>query len=311
MEGQGQVSVSEEVAPLAPQTATTSEGQEEAREVLEKTKGAPQGEEEKKFASRFAALSRKERALVEREKQLNTRLSEIEEQAKTLGQFSEFKSKAKQNPLEALQELELSFEDIARYALNDGKKTPEEILANYQEQTKSEIEQIKAKLEEKEQKEQEALKLKQEKEISRGIEAGKQALVDYIASKPEDYELILANNAQNDVWEVIEGHFYATFDEEAGQGELLDFDEAAQKVEQYFEEVVNRHLNLKKVSSRLKPQKEEVSDDVKEMIKGVARERPAQKTITNKFTASTGVSALNKNGLSERERLQRALEKLS
>ena len=82
------------------------------------------------------------------------------------------------------------------------------------------------------------------KELSPGKNIQTDNEIDaFVNSKPEQFELIQANEAKDVVYDVIEEHYNET-------GKILDIEEAAQAVESYLEEEAEKLLSLGKLRSK-------------------------------------------------------------
>ena len=103
-----------------------------------------EGSSQDQFASKFAALSRKEKALRERESDYESKFEEMERK------LSEYEAKNKEpevdwehmlrnDPLKALEEAGLGYDKLTELALNDGRLTPDMQMAAMRE----EIERIR------------------------------------------------------------------------------------------------------------------------------------------------------------------------
>lgn len=218
-------------------------------EELDKSQEESPSSESDEFSSKFAALSRKEKAIREKESQLNAKLAEIEEKLAKLEPTQEQKPsepelpleyRLKKDPLGTLAELGLSFDNLTNLALNDGKLTPEmqmELLRQEIDQKYSkELDQLKNELLERD-------KRIEEEKYNEAINGFKTELASFINGN-ESYELIRANNAVDVVYDVIEQHFHETKN-------IMSKEEAANLVEKYFEDEVEKHLKLSKVKSKL------------------------------------------------------------
>ena len=199
--------------------------------------------EEDAFSKKFAALSKKERQIRQREAAINARISEFESKmkqaepkAEVVAPKASLEKRLRENPLDALKELGLTYEKLTELALNDGKASVEDRMELMREQLreehKAEIEAIRAELiAEKKQKE--------EDKYNEVIQNFMVELTGFVNEHP-DYELIRANDAVNVVYEVIEQHHKKT-------GRILSNEEAANYVESHLLEEAQKLLKLKKL----------------------------------------------------------------
>jgi hypothetical protein len=263
-------------------------GQEQSTE-----EEAPQQEDDK-FSSKFAALSRKEKDIRSRESELERKIQEFEERFAQLNQPQEepqeqqqeeipLEFRLKKNPLQTLEEMGLGYDVLTKLAMNDGEMTPdlqmkimrEELERDY----KSKFEQLENRLLEKEQAEEEA-------KYQQVIDNYKAQIDEFIRSD-ENYELIQVNEAQDLVYDLIEEHHNET-------GRILDTKEAADQVEQYLQEEYQEVLKKsKKLGSMLAPQE----------AKPQIRQSP---TLSNSQSARGVTAASAERKLSEDESKARA-----
>lgn len=205
-------------------------------------------QEEDQFSKKFAALSRKEKAMRDREDQYSRKIEDLERRLEEMSRKPEPEKKPeiplewrlKQNPLKALEELGLGYDQLTELALNDGKLTPDLqmqlIRSELENDYKSKFEELENRLQERE-----------EAEVEAKYENAKHNFMSEIenaVASDEKYELINSSNGEELVYNVIEEHYNET-------GNILEIDEAAQAVEEYLEAEVEKMLKLNKVSSRL------------------------------------------------------------
>lgn len=209
--------------------------------------GEPQeSSNQDQFASKFAALSRKEKALRDKELEYDSKFEEMQKkledyESKNKEPEVDWQTLLRKDPLRALEDIGLGYDKLTELALNDGKLTPEMQLKSMREDIegdyKKKFEELENRLNEKEEKEQEDY-YNQVQDNFLG-EIG-----DFINQSDETYELIQASNSNELVYDVIEEHYNET-------GRVLDIKEAADAVEGYLEEEANKLMKLKKLSSRL------------------------------------------------------------
>lgn len=231
------------------------EGQEvastEEKAEVEAPKEEAKKPEDDAFSRKFAALSKKERQIRQREQQLNAKMADLEARLKSLEPKEEVKApsipiekRLKQNPLETLRELGLSYEKLTELALNDGKMSMEDKVEMIKEELEakhmSEIEKLREELREKEK------KTEQEK-YDEVIQNFMVDLTSFVNSNEDDYELIRANDAVSVVYNVIEQHHAKT-------GRILSNKEAADHVEAHLLEEAQKLLKLKKLGFKKEPE---------------------------------------------------------
>lgn len=201
----------------------------------------PAEQQDDRFASKFAALSRKEKQIRQREMEINQRLQEIKNRAKQAeeeyGKWRSVPDRLKNEPLKVLEEAGLSFEQLAEMALNDGKPTFDMQQAELEKRMSSKLAELEKKLQEKEENE----KAQRQEAILSEFKNGLQA---YIEENASTYELVKANDAFDLVFDVIETQAERT-------GEVMDYKDACEAVETYLLEEAKKHLSLSKIKALL------------------------------------------------------------
>jgi hypothetical protein len=270
--------------------ATPEETTEETTEV-ETTQEPEQPKEDPKFSQRFAALSKKEKELYQKEKALKESLQKLEEFNATL-------SKSKEDPLVLLKAAGFnSLEDYLQAVISTDKEAPDPYKQKV-DQIEKEIEAYKAAQEEQRKAYEEQVKQEQLTQIHNQINS-------FITEQGDKYELIQAYNAIEDVWSLIERVYIET------KGEThLTIEQASDEVEKYYfdkaKEEAERVLKLKKLALKAESPKEETPKrtETKEVVKD---EFDLPPTLTN---ASTSIPNPSTPMLSREERLKRAASKL-
>ena len=224
-----------------------SEGEsQEVQEVREQ-----EGEDDQ-FSRKFAALSRREKEIRAKEAEYEHRMRELEGRLQELQNPPEepqapIEERLRRNPFETLEELGLGYDKLTELALNDGQLTPEMQMRLMKDELehgyKSKFEELEARLAQKEEEEE----YNKYESIENNF---KQEIESFVNSKDE-FELINANGASDLVYEVIEEHYNDT-------GRVLELDEAAQAVESYLEDELEKLMSLGKVKSKFSPRQEQV-----------------------------------------------------
>lgn len=195
-------------------------------------------QEDPNLSARFNALSKREKLLVERERELKQR----EERLKYFDQ--EF-DQLKRSPRKVLEELGLDFEKFTSAYLDelDGKK-PEKSVEDMIAEVQKEQSEWRTQFEEQQ-------KQMQEAQRRQFVENYKKDLKNYLSSETnlDKYELINAKGAYDTVYDVIQSYFNQTL-QETGQGQTISVDEAAQLVEEHFEEEAKTFLSAKKFAEK-------------------------------------------------------------
>jgi hypothetical protein len=278
----------------ASETAANSE--ESTTEEADIEEAVPKQEEDQ-FASKFAALSRKEKAVREREAQIEARLKELEEKSTSLeseyeekyGKYKSLPDRLKNQPLEVLAEEGVDLDTLLKMVLeNDGKPTTEMQIQRLREDMKNnyskELENLKQELAEKEK----AAEAKRQEEV---VEDYKYELNEFINSNTDEFELIKLNEASDLVYQVVEDHYNEN-------GRILTHKEACEHVENYLLEEAKKHLSVNKIKKLLNP------EDAPS--KPQAEQQVGAKTLSN--TAATTVPNESSRVLSDEESKRRAAE---
>lgn len=216
-----------------------------------------------KFAARFAALSRKEKELINRERAFKEQQAQIQA-------YEKARQSAKQNPLEYLQAAGLTLEEaIQQIIKGDQPPTVEDRVKSVE----SQIEEYKKQAAEWQKRAQQAKQQQELQQIHNSIS-------EYVGQNSEQFELVHAYNDIDTVWKVIE----QTYIETNGQVHLT-IEQACQAVE---EDLLEQKMNdLKKASNLKKLQKlltnSEVSTDSKS-------QEVSKRTISPTLTNNSGVT---------------------
>ena len=205
-----------------------------------------EGSSQDQFASKFAALSRKEKALRDRESEYESKFEEMERklaeyEAQSQEPEVDWEHMLRNDPLRALEEAGLGYDKLTELALNDGKLTPDMQLSAMRQELENDYQRKFEELEER-------LNAKEQSEADSYYDAVQENFQDEITgvvmSDPDRFELVQASEASALVYDVIEEHYNET-------GRVLDIEEAADAVESYLEEEAGKLMKLKKLSSRL------------------------------------------------------------
>lgn len=221
----------------------------------------PELHQDAEFNKKFAALSRQEKAIRDREKQLEARMMEIEEKAKQYSSMEDIKKSLKYNPLKTLEEQGLSFEDLTKIAVNGGQLPPEMQMQVMREELEAKFQKRLEDLENRYTQDKESSEKAQNENAVAGFkEEIKESVYN---AKDEDgnyvFEFIRTGDDSDMVYEVIEQHYNDT-------GEILDTLDAAEAVEAYLEEEAQKFLELRKIKSKLSIPKESDKETSVEQI---------------------------------------------
>ena len=249
------------------------------------------GSSQDQFASKFAALSRKEKALRDRESEYESKFEEMERrlhdyESRDQEPEVDWEHMLRNDPLRALEEAGLGYDKLTELALNDGKLTPDMQLAAMRQELENDYQRKFEELENR-------LNVKEQSEAESYYDAVQEnfqdEIVGVVQSNPEKYELVQASEADGLIYDVIEEHYNET-------GRVLDIEEAADAVESYLEEEAGKLMKLRKISGRLG-------------IDPLELEAMEQVTLSNDHSAQVNYEGANRM-LSEEESKARAARML-
>ena len=236
---------------------TFSEAIEETQEeTSQESSSEESSQKEDEFSSKFAALSRKEKAIRDRESDYEAKMAEYEEKLAEMNREPEkepelpLEYRLQKNPIETLEELGLSYEQLTDIVLNDGKISTDMQLKLMRQDIDKKYE---GKLEKLERELEERDKNQEQQKYDEAVDNFKFQLDDFVATN-EDYELIQANDASSLVFEVIEEHYNDT-------GRVLDMKEAADSVESHLETELRKVLEKSKKLGQWKAKDEEPEEE--------------------------------------------------
>lgn len=254
----------EPTAEPAPEGQERTEGEEPRSEEEPK-----KAEEDPRFASRFAALAREEKRIRKERDALKAKEAE-------LSTFKAAIDKLKTDPLAALQELGVDYDELTRRVLSGGKPDASD-----------EVKALREKLEALERERQAEAERAQQAQIEAAFAAAKRDLATMsrdsarfpLASKWDAAEV--AEGA----FALIEAHFTKT-------GQVLSFDAALQEVEKRLEDYRKRLVGDAPSQSAPSPQ---------------APPKAPPRAITNGVVTAQGTALAE---LSEEERREQAIRAL-
>ncbi len=259
-----------------------------------------------KFASKFAALTRKEKEFNEKfkskETEYNLKLSEIEENRKKYAPYEQLDKEISTNKSKAIDFLlskGLTVDEIGQMLMDHANPDPETKLKRTVSETEAALRaEIKALREEfdnkevkKKQSEEEEAK-KQHEKVVQGVIAD---LTDFV-NKSDEYELIRAYDNVSMVYEVMNQHYM----EQVEKGipdqliKILSYKEACDAVESHLDEQVSKTYEAKR--AKQSPKKEDV------------KEPKTTQTLSNTLSAEVPVSG--ERQLSKEEKMREAAKML-
>lgn len=258
--------------PAATKAPETKPSTEVAPDVAAQEADKP--EQNDKLAARFAALSRKEKAILEKERA-------IKEEAKQVEQLRSLEKMLREDPVAFLEKTGMSFDDFASLYVKKVHNEPDSLEDRFNS--------LAEKIAQYEKQAEEQAAKKEQAYIEAQVTAFKESITSHAKADTDKYELINAEGAYDEVFEVVQKYWEET-------GKVLAIDKACEVVEEHLESEAKKLLSLKKLQAKEAAQ----SKDPK-----ATAGKPAP-TITNAMTASGVVEAKKPENLSYEESLKRA-----
>lgn len=260
---------------------------EKATETVEVTKPKEEPKQEDPALSRqFAQLARQEKALrakqAQQDQAVRAREAELKAREDALNaKDQQYKSgyiskdTLKKNPLLALQEAGISYDDVTNQILNQGTTDP---------RVEATINQLMAKIESLENANKSRDQWQQDEQKNQYETAKKQLLVDTrsLVQNDPDFETIKATGSYNDVVDLIEQVYKK-------DGILLTVEEAAKEVEDYLVDEAIKITNINKIKSRLASAQAPKTQSTEQKPQPV--QQTQMKTLTNASSASRPLTA--------------------
>jgi DNA repair exonuclease SbcCD ATPase subunit len=294
VQNQNNISAEELGAIQTPETRqddNTEADQEVTAAPTETPKETPKTEEETALSRQFAQLARQERALrakaqqqdqalKAREAALQAREAELASKSQTDMTKYLAKDAFKQDPLTALAEAGISYEELTQQIISQQPVDPR--IKNTISRLETEIRELRAANEE-------TKKSAAEQQTQAYQAAVKQIEMDaknLVKSDPTAYEAISKTGTVKEVVKLITETYKK-------DGVLLTVEEAAQQVEDYLvEENYNMATKIEKIKRKIQASAPNVSDKSAQALaeKAVKQTQP-MKTLTNATSSSRQLSA--------------------
>ena len=223
------------------------------------------------FSRRFAQLAREQKKLRQERDEMKRIQQELDARKGTVSSFDDLQRLARENPYEVMQKLGLDYEALSHQVLQDGEITPEQKMAGEMKRLRDEIDAMKA----------ERAEAEKQQEMSRYKDTYAR-FVDEIQSfvdNTNEYDFIKANNGYHVVAEVMQEHYNST-------KEVLQYNEAAKLVEDYYEAEAEKYLKVPKLEQRLKSR---FAPAQTEPVAGQAQEEAQASEKTPKTLTNTQV----------------------
>lgn len=230
--------------------------------------GEGQKPEDIEFGKRFAALSRREKLLLQKEKELSEKFKPDPEKEAELKSYLEKKALVKDGKLDAILEAYgINYQQLTEYMLQKDEPLTAE----------KRVELLEKKLEQEKKDREDSEERKRQEEIEEAKEHIKRGINHHLESNQDKYELINFHQSQDLVYDVMAEYFQL-------EGKPLSYEAACGEVEKYHEETFKKAAALKKFQTP--PEKEE-SFSPKDTYPAQPRyETRHVKTLTNENVAS-------------------------
>lgn len=228
-------------------------------------------QEDPRFAEKMALLMRRERALTQREQAIKDRVRNDPEFLE-FQKFKKLRERSGEAPDELLKEFGWDYDKLIRHKLGEKEKEP-----SMEEKLMGKIEALEARLSDRDK----AEKAHEEERITKGA---LHQIEKELEGNGDDFELTMLNNGSTLVYDVIKEHYLKT-------GETLPIKQAAQAVEEYFEQQqLDKLAKSKKLRKRLMPEDQQL-DKEPEHQESSPEGTKAPTTISSKSIQSGSVDA--------------------
>ena len=266
------------------------------------TDTAPKPEEEKKAEapkpglSSWQVLARKEKQIIQdreriaaEKESLRRDRQEIQALKQRMESFEAEKASFKTNPKKLYEAYGLTYDELTQAELNNGEVPPSVQIKALQDHIKNLEDRLQT---EKTQEEQ--IRARQAEEQNQQVLADFQdQIVTFVKSKPENYELILLNGAEDLVYSTVNDYYEKT-------KKIISIKEAADATERFLENKAEEIARSKKVRARLGSAVEDIR----------RTPEPAKtRTLSNTYTPISAPQ-YGQTAKSEQERMERAARAL-
>lgn len=239
--------------------------------------------EEDKSKVQFAALSKKERILLQRDRELKALEKQLQEKESRYKGWEEAAVLAQTNKLEAIKRLGITYDDLTNIALGQSTATPEQIAEmKAQETVQKQLAEFR--------KEQEQYQITQQQ---RAYEQARQQIAAETRELAtiDNFPLVHTMKAEDTVVELIEQTFHET-------GKVMSVEAAIKEVEQYLEEKALEIAKLEKIRSKVVDKETKPEPAIQQV-----NQQPT--TLTHKSTVAPAAPTTKQTS---EERRRRAIE---
>ncbi len=264
-----------EVAEVAPE-GSLEVAEVAAEPVAEVAPVAAEPEKRDPASSRFAALSRKEREVRQREQEAINRLKAAEERTAELEKREARFSELKKSPLKILKEMGLTYADITQDAVGAYESPKEDPVETRFSELQKQIDEARTVREE--------LKAFKQAQEQREVDAALSDVMDNIRETAADDKYEYISTVGEDAYVLVKDVMAEYYQQHQ---KLLNYEEACDIVEKHYEDsLVSKLVGTKKVKSRFATSTSvETASAPKPSVKKEATGRPT--TLTNQQSSAT------------------------
>lgn len=251
----------------------------------EEVKEDPKTPEQERAARSFAVLAKKEQIIQQQTRLLKDREVSLGDREAKVKTYENLKAQALENPMLALKELGITYDDLTKYVVSG--KMPQGEGAKIDE-VKRELESLRNQLADNDKREKEREVKAEQDNRQKILNDFRSEIVEHIKVNAEKYELcsLYPDEAREQVLNRIQKHH-----EESQQ--ILSLDEACESIERELEVHATKLLGAKKVLAKVQPP---------------PKPSAQPRTLSNEMTASAPSFLPAKT---EKDRIARAMAALS
>ena len=243
------------MAEINPVVTSTPVGQAKPEVIADNpsvtVEAKPDPQSQESFSKRFSALNRERKELSQREVEIKKKAAALEAKEAQVKEWEDKQAAVKnaKNPIEALKAFGFSYEDAAKYMLNDERPTPDLMIKSVEEKVAALEKQLADERAEKTKIQLESEKEKLTKESQAQNQQAIDAIKTHLEAKPE-FDALIALGMHDDIFNQINEHYNAT-------GEVLQIDDLAanmmKKVEEMLGVVTKTNIYKSKFSNQKAP----------------------------------------------------------
>lgn len=285
-------------APVQGITAQTTEAVTEQPAVA----AAPEPAKRDDFSEKLELLTKKERSIWRERQMMAQDKQKLAAEREEYEKWKAAKANAKKNPLEYLQQGDLSYDELTNFFLNGGKPTQESELQS----VRDEIKRLRDERDQEKTQAQEQQSQAQKQAEAQALETFKEDIGAVLEEKKDQFELCHKQGevGVDDILATVQLSYTAKLQDWHKRGRIgrppspMSIEDAAKIQEEFYEKEIMEFTQTKKMQSRLNPQPQ---------ADGQPQSRQPSKTLTNNMASSAAsvVPAAN-----DHDRMRRALAKL-